>query len=957
MKTPTPNQTRCLILTFALMSMLSVAVSAPTPTPTPGPVGNGTIVFGTLRDGNAEIYAMDANGSNQTNLTNQAAADYDPAWSFDGTKVSFTSDRDGNNEIYRMDANGSNPVRLTNNSADEGFPAWSPNGAKIVFHSNRDGNSEIYAMDANGANPTRLTNNSVFDLYATWSPDGTKIAFTSNRDGNYEIYAMDANGANPVRLTNNSAFDLYPNWSPDGTRIVFTSTRDGNYEVYAMDANGANLVRLTNNPAQDDEPSWSPDGTKILFTSHRTGDFEIYVMDANGANPTNLTNRPGADDFDPTWQPVFGGATPTPTASPTPTPSATPTPIPTSTPTPTPSPTPTATATPSTTPFPTPTPTPSGTPTPTATPPPPGSCAAWTMAPVYPIAISGEAVATVGNFLYSFGGTTTGNVAVANAYKFDGTSWTAITPLPAALSGAVAVSNGTNIYIVGASVFYLYSPGVNLYQPLAPPPHAGGDAVYLGGKIYKFPGSSGALDIYDTSVNQWTAGADYPLSAPGGRAFAQGNFVYGAGGTTAVPAPLSRQEAYRYDPVANIWDNAAIADLPEGRSSPASASYNGGWVLAGGNSNGVYLDSVIFWNPISQGWSNLPFMSGRVGASGAALNGSLYVVGGGSLNSSYTNTVQRLICTPATPTPTPSPTPVPTSTPTPTATPTATPIATPTSTPTSTPSPTATPTPAAQALNLSTRMRVQTGDNVGIGGFIISGTTSKNVLVRAIGPSLTQFGVPNALPDPVLELHGPGGFSTITNNNWRDDPTQETLILATGLAPGNDLESAIDANLAPGAYTAVVRGNNSTTGVALIEVYDLNQAAPARLANISTRAFVGTGDDIVIAGFILGNQSGHDRIVVRGIGPSLTQFGVPDTLSDPTLELRDNNGALVVANNDWQDNQAQAAELTAAGLAPSDPLESGIAVTLPPGGYTALLAGLNGGTGNGVVEVYDRGAP
>ena len=254
-------------------------------------------------------------------------------------------------------------------------------------------------------------------------------------------------------------------------------------------------------------------------------------------------------------------------------------------------------------------------------------------------------------------------------------------------------------------------------------------------------------------------------------------------------------------------------------------------------------------------------------------------------------------------------------------------------------------------------MRVQTGDNVGIGGFIISGTGSKNVLIRAIGPSLTQFGVPNALPDPVLALNGPGGFVTITNNNWRDNPAQEALIAGTGLAPNNNLESAIHASLLPGAYTAVVRGNNDATGVALIEVYDLSLAVPAKLANISTRAFVLTGDDIVIAGFILGNSSGNDRIVVRGIGPSLTQFGVPNALANPTLELRDNNGAVLFANNDWQENLAQAAELTAAGLAPSNPLESGIAVTLPPGAYTALLAGLNNGTGNGVVEVYDRGAP
>jgi hypothetical protein len=233
----------------------------------------------------------------------------------------------------------------------------------------------------------------------------------------------------------------------------------------------------------------------------------------------------------------------------------------------------------------------------------------------------------------------------------------------------------------------------------------------------------------------------------------------------------------------------------------------------------------------------------------------------------------------------------------------------------------------------------------------------KHLLIRAIGPSLTQFGVPNALPDPILELHGPGTFATITNDNWRDDPVQEALILATGIAPTDNLESAIDATLNPGAYTAVVRGKNNSTGVASIEVYDLSQAVPSKLANISTRAFVSTGDDIVIAGFILGNHSGNDRIVVRGIGPSLTAFGVPNALANPKLELRDSNGTLLIGNNDWQDDAAQAAELTAAGLAPTDPLESGIAATLPPGLYTALLAGLNNGTGVGLVEVYDRGAP
>ena len=170
-----------------------------------------------------------------------------------------------------------------------------------------------------------------------------------------------------------------------------------------------------------------------------------------------------------------------------------------------------------------------------------------------------------------------------------------------------------------------------------------------------------------------------------------------------------------------------------------------------------------------------------------------------------------------------------------------------------TPSPS--PTPPSKAINLSTRMRVQTGDNVGIGGFIITGSAPKHVIVRAIGPSLTHFGVPNVLADPVLELHGPGGFATITNNNWRD--TQEDEIQATGIPPTNDLESAIVATLDPGAYTAIVRGNGNTSGVGLVEVYDLNQGVDSKLANLSTRAFVSTGDNIVIAGFLLSDNGGN----------------------------------------------------------------------------------------------------
>jgi uncharacterized repeat protein (TIGR01451 family) len=280
---------------------------------------------------------------------------------------------------------------------------------------------------------------------------------------------------------------------------------------------------------------------------------------------------------------------------------------------------------------------------------------------------------------------------------------------------------------------------------------------------------------------------------------------------------------------------------------------------------------------------------------------------------------------------------------------TPTPTQTPTPTPTQTPTPTPAPTPPAQPLNFSTRMRVQTGENVGIGGFIIAGSGPKHVLLRAIGPSITS--VPGVLADPLLELHGPGGFTTINNDNWQDDPLQAAAIIATGIPPTNNLESAIDVTLLPGAYTAIVRGKNNTSGIALIEVYDLSQAVPGKLANISTRAFVGTGTDIVIAGFILGGHTGDDRIAARGLGAT----GVSNPLPDPKLELRNADGAVIGSDDNWQDNAAQAAALTAAGLAPPNTLDAGLIATLPPGLYTALLSG--GGTGVGLVEVYDLGAP
>jgi len=362
-----------------------------------------------------------------------------------------------------------------------------------------------------------------------------------------------------------------------------------------------------------------------------------------------------------------------------------------------------------------------------------------------------------------------------------------------------------------------------------------------------------------------------------------------------------------------------------------------------GNSNG-FITTVINLPLAAQG-QNAQFRWRTAYDTGTNPAG-----GGMRVDTISVNAVTRDCCTGL-----PTPTPTATATASPTATATATPTATATASPTATASatPTATPAGPSQTVNLSTRMFVQTGDNVGIGGFIITGTAPKHVIVRAIGPSLARMFVPNVLADPVLELHGPGAFVTVTNDNWRD--TQETEIEATGLPPTDDAESAIDATLVPGEYTAVVRGKNNTSGVALVEVYDLDLAALSKLGNISTRAFVSTGSNIVIAGFSLGNNGGDDQVVVRGLGPSLSGFGLSSLLANPALELRDSNGVLLISDDDWQDNPAQEAEISAAGLAPSDPLEAAIAATLPPGLYTALLTGLNNTTGLGIVEVYDRG--
>jgi Tol biopolymer transport system component len=331
-----------IAFTFLVLLVLSCDIAAqlgaqPTPVVTVSTAiggGSGRILFASNREGNDEIYIMNADGSQQMNLTSNPAGDNFPVWSPDGARIAFTSNRDGNNEIYVMNANGAYPVRLTNHWATDEYPAWSPDGTRIAFASKRDGDYEVYVMNTDGTNVTRLTDTIPMNELPGWSPDGKQIVYESERDGNKEIYVMNADGSQQTRLTNNNAVDWFPKWSPDGKRIGFVSYRDGNMEIYSMNVDGSQQTRLTNTAGRDFPPAWSPDGSLIAFNSERDGNFEVYLMKPDGSLQTRLTTHQASDMY-PVWQPMepAADALKTPwvarvTGVPSPTPTLTPTPVP-----------------------------------------------------------------------------------------------------------------------------------------------------------------------------------------------------------------------------------------------------------------------------------------------------------------------------------------------------------------------------------------------------------------------------------------------------------------------------------------------------------------------------------------------------------------------------------------------------------------------------------------------------
>jgi hypothetical protein len=367
----------------------------------------------------------------------------------------------------------------------------------------------------------------------------------------------------------------------------------------------------------------------------------------------------------------------------------------------------------------------------------------------------------------------------------------------------------------------------------------------------------------------------------------------------------------RYNPGTDTWAATSTTSAPSGRSFATAIWTGSEMIVWGGFGASNFFNSGGKYNPDTNSWAASTTINAPIGRSNhtAIWTGSEMIVWGGLGDAGFLNTGGKYCATSA--------------------------------------------TPPSILGNISTRLRVETGDNVLIGGFIITGTQPKRVIVRAIGPSLLSF-FPGALADPVLELRDSLGGLIRSNDNWRSD--QESEILATGIPPSNALESAIVATLPANnsAYTAIVRGVNNGTGIGVVEVYDLDQrTVDSKLANISTRGFVQTGDNVLIGGLIvLGDLP--LRVIVRAIGPSLP---LPGALGNPTLELHDGNGAVLAANDDWKtrpDGSSQQAEIEATGIPPTDDLESAIVETLPANGasFTAIVRGANNTTGIAVVEVY-----
>ena len=410
--------------------------------------------------------------------------------------------------------------------------------------------------------------------------------------------------------------------------------------------------------------------------------------------------------------------------------------------------------------------------------------------------------------------------------------------------------------------------------------------------------STQGVEVYDPAANTWTNVASMRVARnhlAGG--VSNGKF-YAVGGRGSTDAPTALEV---YDPQTNAW--STLADMPTGRSGIAAGVVNGELYVFGGETPNRVHGQVEAYNPSSNTWRSLPSMpTPRHGIWASVIGRTIYLPGGATEPAFAATDVNEAFTVGST----------------------------------------------AMLANISTRAFVQTENHILIGGFIISGIGPKSVLLRAIGPTLSNFNVPNPLQDPILSLHT-ATMEIANNDNWQTDAN--ALQIPANLAPTDSRESALLTTLQPGQYTAIVSGKDATSGVGLVEVYDLDNSSSVKLSNLSTRGVVQTGDFVMIGGFISAGSPGTSiQVLVRAIGPSLAQFGITDFLADPSLQLINGDGMTIGSNDNWKDTQQ--IDIQATGKPPTDDRESAVILTLAPAPCTAIVSGSNGTSGIALVEVY-----
>jgi N-acetylneuraminic acid mutarotase len=525
------------------------------------------------------------------------------------------------------------------------------------------------------------------------------------------------------------------------------------------------------------------------------------------------------------------------------------------------------------------------------------------------------------------------NCSINSGGRYDlGTdSWTSTstTNAPAGRSFATAVWAGNEMIVWGGqdcsgNVFGAggrYNPGTDTWGTTtgtnAPTARFRHTAVWTGNEMIIWGGTDGSNSLntgasYDPGADSWAPinMINTPTSRFFHTALWTGSQMIIWGGEADSNTLLNT--GGKYDLGSDSWTMTSVTNAPSVRGLPTAVWTGDEMIVWGGFDNNVLLGTGGRYDPAMDSWTststsnNAPL--GRWGHTAIWSGSEMIVWGGINGGFGFLNNGGRY-CEESGPP----------------------------------------PVKFARLANISTRAFVQTGDNVMIGGLIVTGSGLKKVILRAIGPSLSNFGIANALQDPVLELHDSTGALIASNDNWTAASNKQAII-DSRLAPGNNLESAILTSLNPGSYTAVVHGLNNGTGTAVVEAYDLDQTAGSKFGNISTRALAQTGDNVMIGGLIV-TGSGPETVVVRAIGPSLAQLGVANALADPMLELHDRNGALIASSDNWID-AANKQAIIASSLAPGNNLESAILTSLNPGSYTAIVHGVNNGTGVALVEVF-----